>query len=185
MATAKWISMGLLVWGAVACTPQSTAEQTTTEVPTAERFAAVPGVTVLAPESLPESVTGQVVYVPVYSAIYESNRDRTFPLTTTLSLRNTDREATIAIAAIDYYNSAGELVSGFLDQPIQLDPLASTEVVVPKGDPAGVGANFVIMWQASTPVSDPVIEAVMVSTSSQQGLSFISPGRVIEAWEPD
>ncbi|NMF85679.1 DUF3124 domain-containing protein [Nodosilinea sp. P-1105] len=181
MVIAKWIGLGLLMGGAIACTPQSTAQHTTT-VPTAERFGQVPGVTVLALESLPEPVMGQVVYVPVYSAIYESNRDRTFPLTTTLSLRNTDREAPIAIAAVDYYNSAGELVSGFLDQPVQLDPLASTEVVVPKEDQGGVGANFVITWQADTPVSAPVIEAVMVSTSSQQGLSFVSPGRVIETW---
>lgn len=169
----------------MACTPQFTPQNASTALPTAERFGAVTGVTVLTAASLPEPVMGQVVYVPVYSEIYESNRDRTFPLTTTLSLRNTAREAPIAIATIDYYNSAGELVSGFLDQPIQLDPLASTEVVVYKDDQAGVGANFVVSWQASSTVSPPVIEAVMVSTTSQQGLSFISPGRVIESWGPE
>jgi hypothetical protein len=179
---ARVVGVWVLIGGAMACTAPSPDPQASTISSTAERFGAVPGVTVLTTASLPESVTGEVVYVPVYSEIYDSTRDRTFPLTTTLSLRNTDRDATIAIATIDYYNSAGELVGGFLDQPIQLDPLASTEVVVAQDDRAGVGANFVVIWQASRTVSSPVIEAVMVSTTSQQGLSFISPGRVIEAW---
>jgi hypothetical protein len=58
-------------------------------------------------------------------------------------------------------------------------------VVVDRTNVAGgVGANFIVGWQAAAPVSAPVIEAVMISTASQQGMSFVSPGRVIEERSP-
>ena len=60
--------------------------------------------------------------------------------------------------------------------------MASTNFVVPENDQTGgSGANFIVEWIAETEVFEPIIEAVMVSTASQQGLSFISVGRVIES----
>jgi len=73
--------------------------------------------------------------------------------------------------SVDYYNSGGDRVIAYLDQPIQLGPLASTEVVVDRTNvTGGGGANFIVAWQSAAPVSDPIIEAVMISTASQQGL---------------
>lgn len=43
----------------------------------------------------------------------------------------------------------------------------------------GAGANFLVDWGAEQPISEPVVEAVMIGTASQQGISFISPGRVV------
>ncbi len=124
--------------------------------------------------------------MPVYSEIFDSDSNRAFQLTTILSLRNTDLEQAIVVNVIDYYNSGGDRVIAYLDQPIQLGPLASTEVVVDRTNiTGGVGANFIVEWQSAAPVSAPIIEAVMISTASQQGMSFTSPGRVIATFPPD
>lgn len=124
--------------------------------------------------------------MPVYSEIFDSDSNRAFQLTTTLSLRNTDRSQAIVVNVIDYYNSGGDRVMTYLDQPIQLGPLASTEVVVDRTNlTGGVGANFIVEWQSAAPVSEPIIEAVMISTASQQGMSFTGPGRVIATFPPD
>ncbi|MGK7927943.1 MAG: DUF3124 domain-containing protein [Spirulina sp.] len=163
----------------VACTTQETSVSSSGSPP--DRFLAdSPGAILIAAEQLPSLVTGQVIYVPIYSEIYDFDRRRTFQLTATLSLRNTDKTHPIFIELVDYYNSGGEKISSYLNQPIQLNPLASTEVVVAKSDEAGgAGANFIVEWRAANRVSEPVIEAIMISTISQQGISFVSPGRVV------
>jgi len=43
----------------------------------------------------------------------------------------------------------------------------------------GSGANFIVKWTAQQGVTKPVVEAVMI-TAFHQGISLISPGRVIE-----
>ncbi len=138
------------------------------------------GVKTISMTELPPLTTGQIIYVPIYSEIYDFNPNRAFQLTATLSLRNTDLSNSIVIETVDYYNSEGKKLKAYLTDPIQLDPLASTEVVVAKDDKVGgVGANFIVEWRAANEVSDPVVEAVMVSTISQQGMSFVSSGKVI------
>jgi hypothetical protein len=140
-----------------------------------------PGVTLLATDQLPPVVTGQVIYVPIYSEIYDLGPNRPFQLTATLSLRNTDPDTEIVIESADYYDSAGTLVSPYLNQPIQLAPLTSTAVVVDSRHTlGGTGANFLVTWRAAAAVSPPVVEAIMISTASQQGVSFVSVGRVIQ-----
>ncbi|QQE63825.1 hypothetical protein GFS31_04950 [Leptolyngbya sp. BL0902] len=174
------IAVGLMA----ACAPsppRSTAPNPmpTTGVPLG--LAVNPNVTEIAPDQLPPVAQGQVVYVPVYSEIYDFGPSRPFQLTATLSLRNTDPVHPIFVEAVDYYDSSGTLVTAYLSQPLKLGPLASTAVVVESGNTfGGSGANFLVTWRAATSVSDPVIEAVMISTASQQGVSFLSLGRVIE-----
>lgn len=125
-------------------------------------------------------VTGQLVYVPAYSDIYIDSAGRTIDLAITLSVRNTDPEQPIVVTALRYYNTAGTLVRDYLEQPLALAPLASHHVVIDRrDDTGGVGASFLVTWGAETQVYEPVIEAVMVSTALQQGLSLISVGRVI------
>ncbi len=125
--------------------------------------------------------TGQTIYVPIYSEIYFFNRTRTLQLAATLSVRNTDPENPITITSVRYYDSDGNLVKNHLESPLRLAPLASTEFIVDKNDQTGgSGANFIVEWVAKTEVFEPILEAVMVSTTSQQGISFLSKGRVIE-----
>jgi Protein of unknown function (DUF3124) len=125
--------------------------------------------------------SGQTVYVPVYSHIFHHNRQEIFELAVTLSIRNTDLTNPIIITSVRYHNSDGKLVKQYLERPIQLDALASTNFFVNRNDTSGgLGANFIVEWVSQTEISEPIVEAVMIGTDFQQGISFISPGRVIK-----
>jgi hypothetical protein len=124
---------------------------------------------------------GQTIYVPIYSHIYHQNRQEAFNLAATLSIRNTDVVNPLIITSVRYYDSDGKLVKQYLEQPIQLNALASTDFFIQRNDTSGgLGANFIVEWVAQTKISEPIVEAVMIGTDFQQGISFISPGKVIK-----
>lgn len=127
-------------------------------------------------------VMGQTVYVPIYSHIYHHNsQDRVMNLSATLSIRNTDSTDLIIITSVKYYDTDGQLIRQDIERPVALNPLASTSFFVAADDTSGgSGANFVVEWVAKKTVSEPVIEAIMINTSGGQGISFISPGKVVE-----
>ncbi len=126
-------------------------------------------------------VKSQTVYVPAYSHIYHGDREIPFYLTVTLSVRNTDPSHPMRVVSVDYYDTDGKLLKSYLTGEARLGPLGSTRYVVKESDRSGgSGANFIVKWKADTPVTEPIIEAVMVSTASQQGLSFSSRGQAIE-----
>lgn len=127
------------------------------------------------------SSIGQTIYVPVYSHIYQLNQQKTFNLTATLSFRNVDLNRALTLTKVLYYDSQGNIVKNYLEEPKTINPLASTSFVVEENDlRGGVGANFIVAWESEEQVFPPVVEAVMISTSQQQGISFVSVGRVIE-----
>lgn len=124
-----------------------------------------------------EYTVGDTVYVPIYSHIYSSTKDSQFLLTATLSIRNTSFTDTLFVGTIDYYNTRGDLVRSYLDSPIYLGPMATIDYVVDeKDDLGGSGANFIVTWSANNPKIKPVIQAVMISTNGQQGVSFSVDG---------
>lgn len=124
----------------------------------------------------------QTVYVPLYSHIYadERYRDKPFNLTATLSIRNTDPENGLILQNVDYFDSEGRLLKKYLAKPVTVAPLASTRFIVQESESkGGSGAKFIVIWTASKPVVEPIIESVMIGTKLQQGISFLSRGRVI------
>ena len=124
---------------------------------------------------------GQTVYVPVYSHIYSGNKNLPFYLTTTLSIRNTDFHHPITITAVDYYDSDGNLLKKYIERPVPLKAMASTRFIVQEADKTGgSGANFVVKWTSGIAISAPLIESIMISTKSSQGVSFTSRGQAIE-----
>jgi hypothetical protein len=124
--------------------------------------------------------TGQTVYVPAYSHIYHGNKDAPLLLSVTLSIRNIDQDHPITISAVDYHETQGALLKHFLDTPLTLDPLGSERFIIPQNDRSGgSGANFIVIWQADTPVNPPIIETVMIGTQSQLGISFTSRGQAL------
>jgi len=126
---------------------------------------------------------GQTVYVPVYSHIYSGDREQPFYLAATLSIRNTDTRHEISLTAVDYYDSEGTFLKHYLDTVVSLKAMATKRYVVPESDKSGgSGAKFIIRWQSDQPVAEPLIESVMISTKTQQGISFTSRGRVLEAF---
>ena len=127
------------------------------------------------------AVAGQTLYVPVYSHIYQQNKAKTFNLTATLSIRNTSLTDSLQINVVKYYDSHGELVRNYLASVRTLGPLSSVAYVVDEDDlTGGIGANFIVRWSAQAEISEPVVEAVMISTSHQQGISFTGTARIID-----
>lgn len=128
----------------------------------------------------PHLVRSQTLYVPAYSHIYVRDAQRTVNLATTLSIRNASPDRPIILTGIDYYDSNGTLVRSYTNTARRLAPLASTYVVVEQNDVrGGVGANFLVRWQADTPVPPPIVETVMITSESTLGISFRSTARVL------
>ncbi|AFZ37916.1 hypothetical protein Sta7437_4450 [Stanieria cyanosphaera PCC 7437] len=128
---------------------------------------------------------GQIIYVPVYSHAYHGNGQKYF-LAITLSIQNTSLNHPIIIRSVRYYNSGGKLVKEYTQGNLQLAPLASTDFFIPEQDETGgSGANFIVEWIADQQVTEPVIEALMIATRSQQGISFVTSGRVIQELQPE
>lgn len=122
-------------------------------------------------------------YLPVYSDIYYENGTKRFPITTTVSLRNTSLTDSAFVLSAKYYDSYGKLLHVYVDSVLLLSPLESVELVVAEGEKAGgAGANFIIDWAATKYSGQMLIQSVMISTYGQQGVSFLSEGRVIKTF---
>jgi hypothetical protein len=130
--------------------------------------------------------TSQTIYVPVYSHIYADERykDKPFNLTATLSIRNTDTEHELTLKRVDYLDSQGKLLKNYLNKPVTIAPLASTRYIVQESESkGGSGAKFIVGWSSGHSVLAPIVESIMIGTKLQQGISFLSRGKVI-AGEP-
>jgi hypothetical protein len=123
---------------------------------------------------------GQKIYVPAYSHIFYQNQKRRYPLAVTLSIRNTDEQHPLKVTSARYVGAEGQVLNEFIETPVRLGPLASTEFFVDEQDKSGgLGASFLVEWVAEQPVYGPVVEAVMVGTAGTQAISFVSTGRVL------
>lgn len=124
---------------------------------------------------------GQTVYIPAYSHIYIGDKETPFYLTVTLSVRNTDPDHPVTLTGVDYFDSEGKPISSYLKDKTTLAPLASAYFTVKESDKrGGAGASFLVKWQSDAPVTEPLMETVMIGASTQQGISFTSRGRAIK-----
>lgn len=124
---------------------------------------------------------GQTVYVPVYCHIYDGSQEYRFHLSTTLSIRNTDPAHSITIQEVDFYDSEGNFMKKYIDNPVTLKAMATMSYMVKASDKSGgSGANFIVRWTADKEVNPPLMESVMIGTKMQQGISFTSRGQVIQ-----
>lgn len=125
-------------------------------------------------------VQGQTVYVPAYSEVFLGRENVSMELAVTLAIHNTDLDAPIIIQSVRYYDTDGNVVRDYIDEPVEVSSLATTGFLVEHRDTTGGwGANFIVEWVAEEPVYEPIIEAIMVSTRGTQGISMISLGRAI------
>lgn len=127
-----------------------------------------------------ELFVGETVYVPVYSHVFQQS-GAPYLLAATVSVRNTDPKNPILITSARYYNTEGREVRSHLQKPLRLLPLASVAFFIEQSDTSGgPGASFLVDWAAETPVTEPVIESVMLGTmGSTQSVAFARPGKVI------
>jgi hypothetical protein len=131
------------------------------------------------------ALSGQTVYVPVYSHIWHGNLDakgkpQMLLLSSMLAVRNTDPDSGFAVTSVRYYDTNGKLLREFITKPTRLGPMASTDFFVEhKDDDGGTGANFVVEWKADRPISPPIIETVNAYFFGPHSRAFTSPGRAI------
>ena len=130
-----------------------------------------------------EYFIGETVYVPIYSSLFNSQSALNYKLTATLSMHNIDLDNSIKIIRADYYDTNGDLVQAYLDDVLVLEPLQVAQIVIQEENGGGTGAKFIVEWVSETDVVSPIIEAVMVTIKGGQGISFISPGRVVNHFE--
>lgn len=124
-----------------------------------------------------DSLTTGSTYLSVYSEIYQVTENRTYHLTVTVSMRNISSTDTLYVSSTKYYNTTGDLIRTYFDKPIYIAPLETVEIVINEGDKeGGTGGNFIFEWGTPNTENEPYFEAVMISTTGQQGLSFTTQG---------
>jgi hypothetical protein len=122
---------------------------------------------------------GQSVYVPVYSAIGFIS-SLSFDLAVTLSFRNVDGTAPITVNSAIYFDTSRKKKKDLLDGSRTLAPFGSIEILIKQQDFRGdIGGNIVVKWNSTSPVSPPLIEAIMVGARGSQAFSFKSRGIVL------
>ena len=116
-------------------------------------------------------------YLSVYSEIYQLSEQKTYNLTATVSMRNISSTDSVFILHADYYDTQGKLIRTYLNHPVYVQPLETIEIVIDESDQSGgTGANFIVEWAMPSQGHEPLLEAVMISTTGQQGLSFTTQG---------
>ncbi len=119
----------------------------------------------------------ELMYVPIYSDIYVDAQNPNCLLSATLSIRNTSYEDSIFISRIEYFNTSGELVKNYIENPISIPPMATVNYVVERDDDTGGhGANFIVALSAKNNAAKPIIQAVMIGQYSNKGISFVTDG---------
>lgn len=121
-------------------------------------------------------------YLPIYSSVYAISHNDVRSLTSTVSIHNMNLEDSLFVKKIDYFNTEGDLVRSYIDHPIFIKPMETVNIVVHQIDNlGGTGANFLIDWALNDKSANPpLIEAVMISTSGQQGISFTTRGEIMD-----
>ncbi len=95
-------------------------------------------------------------------------------------------DKSLVLRRIAYFNTAGQLIENYLQQPIALKPFATIEVFIPQSDiRGGTGANFIVDWAAVDSIAEPVVEALMIGGIGAGHYAFISQGRPIRMVGPN
>jgi hypothetical protein len=123
-------------------------------------------------------------YVPAYSHYLSSDEAHPYRLSVTLSVRNSDDAHPLVVRQVHYHDQDGKLVHEYLKKPLKIAPLAAVDFFVrPSDTTGGTSVSLLVDWSAEERVSEPVVEAVMIGTAGNQGISFLSTGRVLPSVE--
>jgi hypothetical protein len=127
---------------------------------------------------------GQTVYVSVYSSIwhgtpYASDKPNTISLSGMLSIRNVDTSHNITVRSVRYYDTDGNLMREE-KPPLILRPLATKSIFVPHSDTGGIGANFIVEWEAQTLSNIPIIDYLNIYQTGVSMSTFVSHGQAIK-----
>jgi hypothetical protein len=125
-------------------------------------------------------VTGQMVYLPVYSNVPYQIDTLLFSMSAFVAVHNTDLFNPIQLLKVLYFNQDGKLVDNFLgEKTIKIDPLATKDFYIPYEDKSGTGANFLIEWSSDTLVTEPLIESVTICLKPHFTVAVLSQGKIM------
>jgi len=128
---------------------------------------------------------GQHLYLPIYSVIQYGDRDssgaaRELPVSSLVSIHNTDPDKPIRLLAARYFATDGKFLRNFVATPRVLKPMETVEFLVERRDVVGgSGANFVIQWDAAVAVSPPLIHALHVELQTNRAIVFTTDAVLI------
>jgi hypothetical protein len=107
--------------------------------------------------------------------------DFSFSVYPTIVIHNTDPDHAINIVKMDFYNSSGELVKKYLQQPLKLNPSAGTRIHLKNAlsGQEGTAAHFIIQWQAETRVVEPLVTGLMLGSRGTRGYSLATTPRIV------
>lgn len=129
--------------------------------------------------------SGQHLYLPIYAFIQYGDLDnsgaaRQLPVSSLVSIHNTDLDRPIRLIAARYYATDGRFLRNFVATPRVLKPMETVEFLVERRDVVGgSGANFVIQWEAEVPVSPPLVQALHVEVQTNRAIVFTTDAVLI------
>jgi hypothetical protein len=128
---------------------------------------------------------GQHLYLPIYSVIQYGDRDRSgaareLPVSSLVSVHNTDLDRPIRLLSARFYATDGKFLRDLVPSPRVLKPMETVEFLVERRDVVGgSGANFVIQWEAAVPVSPPLVQALHVEMQTNRAIVFTTDAVLI------
>ena len=129
--------------------------------------------------TIPDSLEIGRTFLSVYSQIYVRNSENVSDLATTVSLHNPNLEDVIYIEKAIFYNTHGESIRSYFKKPIFIKPMETVQIIIEGMDnEGGTGANFIFDWK--TNMNEPIFEAIMITTTGRQGVSFMTTGKSIK-----
>lgn len=127
-----------------------------------------------------KKLRGQTLYLPAYSSIPYAEGKSFYGLSAFVAVHNTDLRFPIRVVSVYYLDNDGRLVKDFLGSRVDtIGPLQTVNYFVPESDKSVVESNFILEWMSDSLVNEPLVESIMVSLTSGQGVSFLSEGKVI------
>lgn len=121
-------------------------------------------------------------FLSIYSQIYLRSENDQSDLTATVSLHNPNVDEQIYFDKAVYYNTHGEAIRTYFDNTIYINPLETVQIVIDGIDQeGGTGANFIFDWKIKPETDEPIIEAIMISSNNNLGVSFVTTGKKLKS----
>ncbi|MFZ1444464.1 MAG: DUF3124 domain-containing protein [Candidatus Dechloromonas phosphoritropha] len=142
--------------------------------------------TVVSAQEIRMLSSGGLLYLPIYSHVVFGNLGRSgtpsqVSLSTLASIRNTDPRRPLRVLTARYFDTDGKLIGERVPKPVVVPPLGTLELFIERNDlSGGSGANFIIKWDASSPINPPLVEALHVNMDGGKAVVFMTQSQPIE-----
>lgn len=123
---------------------------------------------------------GQTLYLPIYSHMLYGNLGKSGKVSSVLlsalvSIRNSDGKRPLRVLSARYFDTHGKLLGERVPVPVILPPLGTLELFVELNDVSGgSGANFIVRWDADTPINPPLLEALHANMDGGKAVIFMT-----------